>query len=185
MHSCSSIFALNPKTQISTTHNRRRLSSINTNGDTTILRQAGKDDVPHIVALLADDKLGQQREKYQIPLPDCYIDAFNEICSSNDNELIVMCDNNNNNIIGCMQITFIPYLTFQGGKRCLIEGVRISSKHRGQGLGEKMFEYAINKAKEMNCHMVQLTTNKGRPDAHNFYQKLGFKATHEGFKLYL
>ena len=89
------------------------------------------------------------------------------------------------NIIGTLQMTFITYLTFKGGTRALIEAVRIDKAYRGKGFGKKLFEYAINRAKNKNCHMVQLTTNKSRSEALKFYQSLGFEATHEGMKLLL
>ncbi|MBT4963243.1 MAG: GNAT family N-acetyltransferase [Francisellaceae bacterium] len=146
-------------------------------------RLATREDILQIVNLLADDELGSKRESFTDPLANGYIQAFKKIQSSPDNELIVM--EHNGEVIGCMQLTFIPYLTFQGGSRCQIEGVRISSKHRGCGIGGKMFLYAIEKSKGRGCHMIQLTTNKDRVNTHKFYEKLGFKATHEGFKLYL
>ena len=82
-----------------------------------------------------------------------------------------------------LQLTFIPYLTHIGSWRCLIEGIRIAKKYRGQGLGTKFISWAINRAKEKNCSIVQLTSDKQRPNALRFYESLGFKATHEGFKL--
>jgi GNAT superfamily N-acetyltransferase len=82
-----------------------------------------------------------------------------------------------------LQLTFIPYLTHTGSWRCLIEGVRIAKTHRGKGLGAKFINWAINRAREKNCSIVQLTSDKQRPDALRFYESLGFEATHEGFKL--
>jgi GNAT superfamily N-acetyltransferase len=82
-----------------------------------------------------------------------------------------------------MQLTFIPYLTHTGSWRCLIEGVRIARRFRGQGLGQQFIKWAIQRAAEKNCSIVQLTSDKQRPDALRFYESLGFEATHEGFKL--
>lgn len=84
-----------------------------------------------------------------------------------------------------MQITYIPYLTYQGGWRALIEGVRISSHARGEGLGQKMFEWGIEQARTRHCHLVQLTSDKNRPEAIAFYKRLGFVDSHEGMKLHL
>jgi GNAT superfamily N-acetyltransferase len=84
-----------------------------------------------------------------------------------------------------LQLTFIPYLTYIGSWRCLIEGVRIHSEFRGQGLGEQIFRWVIDRAKEKKCQLIQLTSDKQRPDALRFYEKIGFVATHEGFKLKL
>jgi GNAT superfamily N-acetyltransferase len=84
-----------------------------------------------------------------------------------------------------LQLTYIPQLTYQGGWRALIEGVRIARAERSQGLGRQMFEWAIGRARARGCHMVQLTTDKARPDALRFYQALGFVASHDGMKLHL
>ena len=88
-------------------------------------------------------------------------------------------------IIGTSQLTIITYLTYQGGKRGQIEGVRIDESYRGQGIGKLMIEWAINKSRELNCHLVQLTMDKKRFETIDFYQKLGFIASHEGLKLHL
>ncbi|GMQ46239.1 hypothetical protein VB10N_12380 [Vibrio sp. 10N] len=100
-----------------------------------------------------------------------------------NNELWVV--ESESQVVGMLQLTFIPYLTHIGSWRCLIEGVRIAKKIRGQGLGEKMFVHAIGRARERGCNLVQLTSDKQRPDALRFYEKLGFVASHEGFKLAL
>lgn len=146
-------------------------------------REATKKDVPFIVEMLADDKLGALREKYQNPLPQLYYDAFEEIDLDKNQELIVI-ENTNQEIIGTLQLSFIPYLTYQGGIRAQIEAVRIRKDQRGKGYGEQFFKWAIERAKEKNAHVLQLTTDKQRPEAISFYQKLGFKASHEGMKLH-
>lgn len=144
-------------------------------------READHQDLPELVAMLADDKLGAQREDNSSPLNDRYIQAFHHISSDPNNELTVV--TSNKKIVGMLQLTFIPYLTHTGSWRCLIEGVRIHKDCRGQGLGTKFFKWAIARAKEKGCNLVQLTSDKQRPDAIRFYEKLGFEATHEGFKL--
>ena len=146
-------------------------------------RKATKKDVPFIVEMLADDKLGALREKYQNPLPQLYYDAFEEIDLDKNQELIVI-ENTNQEIIGTLQLSFISYLTYQGGIRAQIEAVRIRKDQRGKGYGEQFFKWAIERAKEKNAHVLQLTTDKQRPEAISFYQKLGFKASHEGMKLH-
>lgn len=145
-------------------------------------RFAISDNLPQLVALLADDPLGAQRERNVEPLPQGYRDAFAAIDSDDNNELFVAVIDDE--IVGMLQITFIPYLTYQGGWRALIEGVRVAQHHRGKGLGKQLFEWAIRRARERNCHLVQLTTDKSRPDALKFYESLGFVATHEGMKLH-
>ena len=88
-------------------------------------------------------------------------------------------------VIGVLQLTFIPYLTYRGGWRALIEGVRVDRRHRSAGIGRRLFEWAIARSRERGCHLVQLTSDKQRPDAIRFYESLGFAASHEGMKLHL
>ncbi|HMB99437.1 MAG TPA: GNAT family N-acetyltransferase [Flavobacteriaceae bacterium] len=147
------------------------------------IRKAIQSDVPYIVKMISDDKLGMTREDYIDPLPKSYYDAFSKINSDNNQELIVV-EDSDKSIIGTMQLSFIPYLTYQGGVRAQIEAVRIHKDKRGQGIGEYMFKWAIHRASDRGAHLLQLTTDKKRPDALKFYEKLGFTATHEGMKLH-
>lgn len=133
--------------------------------------------------MLADDPLGAKRERFETPLPESYLRAFDAIAADPNNELVVACLGAE--VVGVLQITFTPYLAYQGGWRATIEAVRIDSRHRSQGLGKAMFEWAIARARERGCHLVQLTTDKARPDAKRFYESLGFVASHEGMKLFL
>ena len=94
-------------------------------------------------------------------------------------------ENDHGEIIGTLHLTFIQYITYQGGIRAQIEAVRIREDLRGEGIGQKMFEWAIQRAKERKAHLLQLTTDKQRPGAIHFYEKLGFKASHEGMKIHL
>ena len=146
-------------------------------------RKATKIDLPLIVQLIANDRLGQMRERFEDPLPDKYYEAFDRISSDANQELIVV-ETNNEEIIGTMQLSFIQYLTYQGGIRAQIEAVRIREDLRGKGIGQRMFEWAIQRSKERNAHLLQLTTDKQRPQAIRFYEKLGFKASHEGMKIH-
>lgn len=146
-------------------------------------RKAIEQDLPFIVALLADDELGSHREDISSPTNPAYVDAFAAIESDPNNLLLVV--ESQHQLVGMLQLTFIPYLTHVGTWRCLIEGVRIHSAHRGKGYGELMFQQAIELAREKGCKLVQLTSDKQRPDAIRFYEKLGFIASHEGFKLTL
>lgn len=147
------------------------------------IRKARREDVLPIIKLLANDLLGKQRESYQEPLPEQYYTAFSDIDNDTNNYLIVVEDNNK--IIGTFQLTIITYLTYQGGRRGQIEGVRIDEQYRGQGIGKLMIEWGINKSREMGCHLVQLTMDKKRLETIEFYKKLGFVASHEGMKLHL
>lgn len=148
------------------------------------IRQAIKEDVPAIVKMLAHDKLGKLRENFKIPLPDKYYLAFEKITNDSNQELIVI-ENKEEEIVGTLQLSFIQYLTYQGGIRAQIEAVRIREDFRGLGIGETMINWAIGRAKERKAHVIQLTTDKKRPKALNFYEKFLFKATHEGMKLHL
>ena len=147
------------------------------------IRSATYNDLPQIVEMLADDPLGKQREQFITPLPKTYQQAFNAINEDLNNELIVA--QKDDDVVGVLQLTFIPYLTYKGGWRLLVEGVRVDSRFRGCGIGKQLLQYAIEKAKQKKCVIVQLTTDKSRIDTHRFYENLGFKATHEGMKLHL
>ena len=148
------------------------------------IRKAKESDVSAIVALLANDKLGKLRENYKEPLPQKYYDAFEAINRDQNQELIVV-ENETEQVISTMQLSFIPYLTYQGGVRAQIEAVRVHEDYRNKGIGQQLFEWAIQRAKKNGAHVVQLTTDKKRPDALKFYEKLGFTASHEGMKLHL
>jgi GNAT superfamily N-acetyltransferase len=161
-------------------------------------RAASIDDLPNIVRMLADDFLGQQRELLEDPLPENYVKAFREIEGDPNNELIVAVISDADasdadrsvrapaNIpVGTMQLTFTPSISFQGGRRCTVESVRVDDKYRGKGIGREMMLWAIERAKEKGCISMQLTTNKDRTDAHRFYANLGFASSHLGMKLKL
>jgi ribosomal protein S18 acetylase RimI-like enzyme len=144
-------------------------------------RQAVESVITSLVSLLADDDLGAAREDISTPLNQSYLDAFLSIEQDPNNELtVVECDRE---LVGMLQLTLIPYLTHTGSWRCLIEGIRIAKYYRGQGLGSRFISWAIKRAGEKNCSIVQLTSDKQRPQALKFYESLGFQATHEGFKL--
>ena len=146
-------------------------------------RKALKTDLAKIVEMISDDELGNTRENYKKPLPKEYLTAFDKINTDKNQELIVV-ESENLEIIGTLQLSFIQYLTYRGGIRAQIEGVRIRKDKRGIGLGKLLFEWAINRAKERKAHLLQLTSDKKRPDAIKFYEELGFKSSHEGMKIH-
>ncbi|RYC52720.1 GNAT family N-acetyltransferase [Flagellimonas olearia] len=146
-------------------------------------RKATQNDVTKIVEMIADDELGKTRENYQVPLPTEYLVAFENIDADPNQELIVV-ENQEAEIIGTLQMSFIQYLTYKGGIRAQIEAVRIRKDKRGLGIGKTMFKWAIQRAKERNAHLLQLTTDKKRPKAIQFYEDLGFSASHEGMKMH-
>ena len=148
-----------------------------------IIREAKREDVPAIRALLADDKLGAQREDMSDEGLQKYLDAFQKIADDARNCLMVA--ERAGDVVGIYQVTYIPYLSRGGNERCLIEAVRVASSMRGEGIGQKMMEFALDQARARGCLLAQLTTDKTRADAHRFYERLGFVSSHEGMKLIL
>ena len=144
------------------------------------VRPARRDDVPAIVQLLADDILGAEREQATDPLPQAYWDAFDAIVAQRGNEILIA--ELDGEVVGCLQLTVLPGLSRMGMTRGQLEGVRVSSKHRGRGIGEVLLAAATGRARELGCKVVQLTTDKSRVDAHRFYERLGFESTHIGMK---
>ncbi len=145
------------------------------------IRQARPEDLPAIVRLLADDPLGATRERYEEPLPKAYREAFDAISRQEGNLVLVAVEGAS--VVGCLQLTFIPGLARLGMTRAQVEGVRVARGQRGAGLGEALLRHAIELSRARGCGLVQLTTDKARPDAHRFYERLGFIASHEGMKL--
>lgn len=145
------------------------------------IRRATVDDLPSIVALLADDELGRLREDPGPPLDPAYREAFAAI-GRDPNQFLAVVEQSGA-VIGCLQLSFIPGLSRTGLWRGQIESVRIAGPHRGGGLGRTMFEWAIGECRRRGCGLVQLTTDKARPDALRFYESLGFRASHLGLKL--
>jgi GNAT superfamily N-acetyltransferase len=148
-----------------------------------VIRRATRDDLPAIVHMLADDPLGATREADVAPLPGSYHQAFDAIERDPNQELMVA--EVDGRVVGVLQLSFIPYLTYQGSWRALIEGVRVASDRRSGGIGRRLIQWCIDRARQRGCRMVQLTSDKSRTDAIRFYESLGFVASHEGFKLRL
>jgi GNAT superfamily N-acetyltransferase len=147
-----------------------------------IFREARESDLPEMISLLFDDELGSTRESMSDGKDD-YIRAFREIDASPCNFLYVA--ELDGAVVGVQQLTIIPGLTYRGGRRGLIEAVRIRADRRGRGLGSQFIRFAVEQARLHGCVMVQLTSNKVRKDAIRFYERLGFVASHEGMKLKL
>ncbi|MFT2018709.1 N-acetyltransferase family protein [Streptomyces sp. 796.1] len=144
-------------------------------------RRAQAEDLPAIVAMLADDALGAQRESPNDLAP--YTAAFERIASDPNQWLVAAV--RDGRLVGTLQLTFIPGLSRRGATRSLIEGVRVHSDERGSGLGTQLIEWAIDASRQAGCQLVQLTSDATRIDAHRFYERLGFEASHLGFKLQL
>jgi GNAT superfamily N-acetyltransferase len=148
------------------------------------LRRATREDLPAIVGLLVDDRLGRTREATGgTDDYEPYETAFAAIDSDPSQLLVVATDAIE--VVATMQLSFIPGLARRGALRAQAEAVRVAASHRSRGLGGAMFQWAIDEARCRGCAVVQLTTDKTRADAHRFYERLGFTASHEGYKLKL
>jgi len=150
-------------------------------GKEILFRIATRSDLSSIVRLLSEDDLGSQRERYEDPLPEAYYSAYELINKDPNHELIVA--EFDGEVIGTLHLMFLPSISFQGGLRAQVESVRVDTRHQNQGIGNQMIKWAIERAKEREAHIVQLTTHRSRTDAHRFYESLGFKGTHLGMKL--
>lgn len=151
--------------------------------DDFIIREATVNDLREIIALLAADELGSRRESISSTALEQYRIAFINIAEDPNNTLLVGCLGRE--VIGTFQLTLIQNMTYKGGIRAQIEGVRVKTGYRGKQFGEQMIHWAINKAKQAGCKIVQLTTNRQRPQAIKFYENLGFTSSHAGMKLFL
>jgi GNAT superfamily N-acetyltransferase len=151
--------------------------------DPVACRRAASDDLTAIVALLADDPLGRGRENPGTQLDTCYSDAFAAI-DRDPNQLLAVAERGGQ-VIGVLQLSFIPGLTRRGMWRGQIEGVRVAAGERGSGIGRAMLQWAVEECRKRGCGLVQLTSDKRRSDAHSFYEALGFQHTHQGYKLSL
>ncbi|TRV80506.1 GNAT family N-acetyltransferase [Streptomyces sp. 130] len=145
------------------------------------IRRATADDLADIVALLADDPLGAQRESPDDLAP--YRAALRRLADDPNQHLMVAV--REERVVGTMQLTVIPGLSRRGSTRSVIEGVRIHADERGSGLGTRLIQWAVDESRRQGCQLVQLTSDASRTDAHRFYERLGFAASHVGFKLAL
>ncbi len=146
-------------------------------------RRARADDLPAIVDLLADDPIGRGRESAGPQLHPCYAAAYAAI-ERDRNQMLAVAEHNGR-IVGCLQLSFIPGIARRGLWRGQIEGVRVASDQRGSGIGRAMLLWAIAECRKRGCGLVQLTSDERRSDAQRFYEALGFRATHRGYKLEL
>ena len=143
-----------------------------------VFRRAASDDLPAIVALLADDPIGSGRESVGVQLDPCYAEAFAAI-ERDPNQLLAVAEIGGK-VIGVLQLSFIPGLTRRGMWRGQIEGVRVAAAERGTGIGRAMLLWAVEECRKRGCGLVQLTSDKRRTDAHGFYEALGFQGDARG-----
>ncbi|UNO40920.1 GNAT family N-acetyltransferase [Streptomyces sp. MST-110588] len=142
------------------------------------IRPATEDDLPAIVAMLADDHLGATRESPDDLTP--YRTAYERLAQDPNQHLIVAV--REGRPVGTLQLTVVPGLSRRGATRSIIEGVRVHSDERGNGLGTRLIDWAVEESRALGCQLVQLTSDATRVDAHRFYERLGFEASHLGFK---
>ncbi|MFI6148371.1 GNAT family N-acetyltransferase [Streptomyces sp. NPDC051109] len=152
-----------------------------TDPDEPVIRPATEEDLPAIVAMLADDPLGATRESPDDLTP--YIAAFKRLADDRNQHVVVAV--RKGRVVGTLQLTVVPGLSRKGATRSIIEGVRVHADERGSGLGTRFIQWAIEESRRENCRLVQLTSDVTRTDAHRFYERLGFTASHVGFKLSL
>jgi ribosomal protein S18 acetylase RimI-like enzyme len=146
------------------------------------IRRARRDDVGIIVKMLADDRLGSARERLEDPLPQPYFRAF-EAVDRDPNIQLVVAEQGDGVVVGCLQLCILPGLSSQGASRGLIEDVRVAAQCRSRGIGEQMVQWAITEARAKHCKLVELLTHNTRIDAQRFYERLGFQRSHVGMTL--
>jgi ribosomal protein S18 acetylase RimI-like enzyme len=146
------------------------------------IRRARRDDVRTIVEMLADDPLGGAREKLEDPLPQSYFQAFEKVDRDPSFKLVVA-EDADGEVVGCLQLCIMPGLSSQGASRGLIEDVRVASHCRSRGIGEQMVLWAMAEARGRGCKLVELLTHHTRVDAQRFYERLGFARSHVGMTI--
>jgi ribosomal protein S18 acetylase RimI-like enzyme len=146
------------------------------------VRRARRDDVGSIIAMLADDRLGAARERLEDPLPQAYFDAFERVARDANIQLVVA-EDGEGAVVGCLQLCILPGLSSQGGSRGLLEDVRVASHCRSRGIGEQLVQWAVTEARAKGCKLVELLTHHTRVDAQRFYERLGFARSHVGMTL--
>ena len=146
------------------------------------IRRARRDDVGVIVGMLADDPLGRGRERLEEPLPPSYFRAF-EALEQDPNIQLVVAEDGDGAVVGCLQLCILPGLSSQGASRALIEDVRVASHCRSRGIGEQLVQWAVAEARAQGCKLVELLTHQTRVDAQRFYERLGFARSHVGMTL--
>jgi ribosomal protein S18 acetylase RimI-like enzyme len=146
------------------------------------IRPARRADVVAIVRMLADDHLGQHREKISEPLPESYYKAFDAMHRAHHVQMMVA-EDLAGHVVGCLQLAILPGLSSQGASRGIIEDVRVAGDHRNQGIGERMVRWAIGEALAKGCKLIELFTHESRADAQRFYKRLGFQPSHIGMTM--
>src|SRR4051795_1060732 len=146
------------------------------------IRRTRREDVGVIVAMLADDPLGGARERLEDPLPQAYFDAFERLARDPNIQLVVA-EDGEGAVVGCLQLCILPGLSSQGASRGLLEDVRVAAHCRSRGIGESLVQWAVTEARGRGCKLVELLTHHTRADAQRFYKRLGFQPSHIGMTI--
>ena len=146
------------------------------------IRRARRDDVSSIIAMLADDPLGARRERLEDPLPQVYFEAFERV-ARDPNIHLVVAEDNEGTVVGCLQLCILSGLSSQGTSRGLVQDVRVATSCRSRGIGEQMMQWAADEARARGCKLIELLTNNARVDAQRFYERLGFARSHVGMTI--
>ncbi len=149
---------------------------------TVTIRRARREDVPAIVRMLADDPLGSARERLEEPLPASYFAAFEKV-ERDGGIALVVAEDGEGGVVGCLQLCILPGLSSQGASRALIEDVRVAADCRSRGIGEQLVQWAVAEARARRCKLVELLTHQTRVDAQRFYARLGFQPSHVGMTI--
>lgn len=175
----------------------KAVAQTNTPAARYVIREASPADLPALIALLANDSLGRTRQAPYASNAEPYDAAFAAIAADPHNTILVAVDASKPDNTeptqegstappcACLQLTFIPGLSYSGGWRAQVEAVRVHEDHRGAGLGRLLIEEAVRRARLRGAVLVQLTSDLRRERARRFYEGLGFQATHAGMKLWL
>ena len=146
-----------------------------------VIRPARRDEVPTILALYDAGSVGRKHEDLSDFGP--YFEAFDAIAADPSCGLYVAALGDR--VVGTFQLTWLRHLSYRGRPTALVEAVHVAPEERGRGIGEVMMRFAIDQARKRGCHRIQLTSNKARKEAHRFYARLGFEASHEGIRMSL
>jgi len=146
------------------------------------IRRARRDDLGSIIAMLADDPLGGRRERIEEPLPQAYFDAFERV-QRDPNLQLVVAEDGEGTVIGCLQLCILPGVSSQGASRGLLEDVRVARHCRSRGIGEQLVQWAVAESRARGCKLVELLTHHTRVDAQRFYERLGFARSHVGMTM--
>ena len=145
------------------------------------MRHATEADLPRIVELLAQLSLDESREELGPPLPETCRRAFQQIQADPNQRLLVA--EAGGRVVGTASLLIVPNLSHQGRPYAIVENVVVDATERGAGYGELLLRHAMEEARRAGCYKLSLTSNKRRTEAHRFYGRLGFQATHEGFRI--